>query len=173
MNQRFDKANVRIDDKGNVFIDAPGYAAQVAEAPPSNAVRPTGTAAVVAGQTAADKLTRRYFLVTQQTATGMTEFDIDVYVNSKWIRRLANSEGQVIQEVTKFLVPGRNTVLMAAHKAMQGARKSYSPSHQFQVVIGSGNVGGDNVMIDDPVVRFTRTAAEDRDLSQEFSFTTR
>ena len=119
------------------------------------------------------KLTRRYFLITEQTAPGMTEFDIDVYVNSKWIRKLGNEDGQIYTEITRYLVPGKNTVLLNARKLSNGSRKSYSPEHLFRVIIGEGNVGGNHVMIDRTVVDFKRTAADQENVSKEFSFVTR
>jgi hypothetical protein len=165
-NQKFEKATVRIDEKGNVFIDAPGYAVKSVEGGPSKSARssePVGAA----------QLTRRYWLVTEQTVPGMTEYDIDIYVNAKWIRKLRNTDDQIITEVTRFLTPGKNTVLLTARKSKNEKRKSYSPEHVFRVIIGEGNVGGDNVMIDNPIVRFERTAAESTDVSQEFTLTTR
>ncbi|MFZ5469268.1 MAG: hypothetical protein ACOZIN_07480 [Myxococcota bacterium] len=162
-NQKFDKATVRIDEKGNVHIDAPGYAVKAVE----GGKRPNDSASGPA------QLTRRYWLVTEQTVPGMTEFDIDVYVNAKWIRKLHNNDEQIIAEVTKYLVPGKNTVLLTATKTATGARKSFSREHVFRVIIGEGNVGGDNVMIDNPIVKFERTAADASDLSQEFVLTTR
>ena len=37
----------------------------------------------------------------------------------------------------------------------------------LKVVIGEGNVGGDHVMIDNPLVELTRTAAELDDRTEE------
>jgi hypothetical protein len=54
-----------------------------------------------------------------------------------------------------------------------GTPKSYSPQHYFKVIIGEGNVGGDNVMIDNPIIRFQRTAADTKNVSEEFTLTTR
>jgi hypothetical protein len=103
----------------------------------------------------------------------MAEYDIDLYINSKWIRKLRNNEEQIITEITRYLQPGKNTVLFTARKVAVGSRKSYSPQHYFKVIIGEGNVGGDNVMIDNPIIRFQRTAADTKDVSEEFTLTTR
>jgi hypothetical protein len=174
-NQKFDHANVRIDERGNVLIDAPGYAVKTVQPGMQGGMvmtNPgmTGTGVPMVPQ---PQMTRRYWLVTEQTVPGMTEYDIDVYVNAKWIRKLRNSEEQIVTEVTKFLQPGRNTVLLTAHKVSNGPRKSFSPEHLFQVILGEGNVGGDNVMIDNPLVKFKVTAADTDDTSKEFSFNTR
>lgn len=174
-NQRFERAAVRIDDKGNVFIEAAGYAVKSLEsgsATPAGATTPAPTAATaVAGDA---KLTKRYWLVTEQTAPGMTDFDIDVYINSKWVRKLRNADEQIVTEVTRYLAPGKNTVLLIARKMATGtARKSFSAAHAYRVIVGEGNVGGDNVMIDHTVLKFECTAAEGAEISKEYTFTTR
>jgi hypothetical protein len=202
-NQKFEKvASVRIDDQGNVYIDAPAYAVKLVSAPPAPAPAPAvatpapapvpppapapapvapAPAPVVAApapapapvDTTPARITRRYWLVTEQSAVGMSEYDIDLYVNSRWVRKLRNGEEQVISEITRELQPGKNTVLMIAHKVAGGSRRSESPQHVFKVIIGEGNEGGGNVMIDNPLIRFQRTAAETEDLSEEFTLTTR
>jgi hypothetical protein len=180
--QKFEKATVLIDEKGDVYIDAPGYAARIVTPPsapapaapaPAASTPPAAPAATAPGAEAPARLTQRYFLVTQQSVPGMAEYDIDVYINSKWIRKLRGSEDQVIQDVTRNLQPGKNTILLTARKTSAGERKSYSPQHTFKVIIGEGNVGGDNVMIDNPVIQFQRTAADTQDVSEEFTLTTR
>src|SRR6476619_7381652 len=103
-NQKFDKVNVSIDDSGNVFIEAPGYNVRQVEGNPEGqrAREPQGTP------------TRKYFLVTEQAVPGMTEFDIDVYVNSKWVRKLRNGDEQIVTDITKNLALGKNTLLFMA-----------------------------------------------------------
>jgi hypothetical protein len=202
-NQRFEKVtSVRIDEQGNVHIDAPAYAVKVVNAPPPTAApakpapapvaptpapvaspapapapAPTATAAPAPApapvDTAPARLTRRYWLTTAQSVPGMTDYDIDLFINSRWVRKLRNSEEQVIAEITDSLVPGKNTVLLMAHKVAAGARRSESPQHVFKVIIGEGNEGGGNVMIDNPLIRYQRTAAETEDQSEEFTLTTR
>ncbi|HSP78922.1 MAG TPA: hypothetical protein VLQ93_10350 [Myxococcaceae bacterium] len=184
-NQKFEKATVRIDEQGNVHIDAPGYAVRMVTPPPSAApatpapaapapaAAPTPASAPAKEARAPSRITRRYWLVTEQTAPGMTEYDIDLYVNSKWVRKLRNGEEQVVSEITRHLLPGKNTVLFVAHKVAGEARRSLSPEHVFRIIIGEGNEGGGNLMIDNPLVRFQRTAADDGDVSEEFTLSTR
>jgi hypothetical protein len=163
-NQKFDKVNVRIDEQGNVFIDAPGYNVRQVEGGPQDrpAAKPAGV------------LTKKYFLVTEQNAVGMTEYDVDVYVNSKWLRKLRGTDDQIVTDITKNLSPGQNTILFMAKKKLQGSSpKSFSKEHFFKVLIGEGTMSGDHVMIDNPVVRFERTAADQGDHTQEFTLVTR
>jgi hypothetical protein len=161
-NQRFDKAAVRIDDRGNIFIDAPGY--QVKSVDNASGALREGS----------DRVSRRYWLVTEQSMVGMTEFDVDLFINSKWVRKLKNNEEQIVTEITKYLTPGKNEVTLIARKLpVEKARKSFSKQHVFKVIIGEGNVGGENVMIDNPLVKFERNASETEDVSQEFTITAR
>jgi len=161
-NQKFEKATVRIDEKGNVLIEAPGYAVKQVEGGPSEV--PVSNSGVIQKQ---------YFLVTEQNVVGMSEYDIDLYVNSKWVRKLKSAEDQIVSEITRNLVPGKNTVMFIAKKVAPEARKSLSSNHFFRIIIGEGTMSGDHVMIDNPVVRFERTAANTDDVSKEFSLTAR
>ncbi|MHA7631990.1 hypothetical protein [Corallococcus sp. M7] len=190
-NTRFEKATVRIDAEGNVHIDAPGYAARVTNVtptstPPSTATPPAAApldagvvaqapapAAPTAAPTVPGRITQRYWLVTEQTTPGMTDFDIDVYVNSRWLRRLRNNEDQVVVDITSQLRPGANAVTLIARKQNTGSRRSTSPGNVFKVIIGEGNEGGGNVMIDTPLIRFQKTAADAQDATEEFTLTTR
>ena len=165
-NQKFDKVNVSIDGEGNVFIEAPGYNVRQVDGAgsdrPAQPPQPVGMP------------THKYFLVTEQASPGMTEFDVDVYVNSKWLRKLRGNDEQIVTDITKNLQLGKNTVMFIAKKNVQGSSlKSFSKEHFFRVIIGEGQMSGDHVMIDNPVVRFERTAADGSDVTQEFTLTTR
>lgn len=191
--QKFEKATVRIDERGNIFIDAPGYAAKVVQGPPvtrapAPAPAPTPMPAIPppapvvaapppppapAPAPVPTRITKRYWLATSQTAPGMTEYDIDVYINAKWLMTLRNGSEQDVVDITRYLVPGKNTVTFEAKKLSSGERKSYSNEHVFSVVVGEGNEGGGNVMIDNPLASFKRTAADTDSISREFTFNTR
>lgn len=207
-NTKFEKATVRIDEAGNIHIDAPGYAAKVttvaapaavpaaaAQAPapaavpavgqaPAQPAAPAPVAAAPASAPAAPaapapapavpgRITQRYWLVAEQTVPGMTDYDIDVYVNSRWLQKLRSNEDQVVADITRHLQPGANQVTLIARKLVGATRRSNSPNHVFRVIIGEGNEGGGNVMIDNPLIRYQRTAADGKDDTQEFTLTTR
>ena len=157
-NQTFENATVRIDAQGNVHIDAPGYA--VAGASPASGAEPTPPRT--------GSIAHRYFLVTSQNAPGATQYDIDVYINAKWVRTLRSDEDQIVADITRFLQPGENRILLVARKNITGGRKSHSPGHYFRVIVGQGNEGGNNVMIERALVDFKRTAADMDDVSKEF-----
>jgi hypothetical protein len=173
-NQQFDKARVRIDAQGNVHIEAPGYAVRQVGAAPASATAPaavTVPAAPPPSQQAAPSV--RYWVITEQTEPGMAEFDVEVFVNGQWVRRLSGSEPQIIAELTPHLRPGANTVLLSARKTAGASRKSLSPAHQFRVIIAEGTAEEGRVVLEKPLVRFQRSAAEAHDVSEEFRITTR
>ncbi len=200
-NIKFDKCSVKIDESGNVMIEAQGYRVKRLEgaAPPPAPVAqqqqpppqpqpqampvmvPVGVPYGMPYQqpqappapVQIPKITKHYWMVTHQNAPGMTEFDIDVYVNAKWLMTLRNGNQQDVVEVTRFLIPGQNNVTFEAKKLSSGPRKSFSPEHQFIVVIGEGDAGGDNVMINNPLVTFKRSAADSESSSKDYSFVTR
>jgi hypothetical protein len=183
--QRFDNCTVVIDDRGNVRIEAKGYAVKVeggdavrAGSPANTAPANTQSGGVTgtpangygAGTTQAGtgRLSRRYFLVAEQSVEGGTQFEIDVFVNAQWIRKIQGTDGALPIEVTKYFRPGQNRVFLAAKKAIAGDRRYYTRDVWMKVVIGEGNVGGDHVMIDAPLVVMTRTAADMDDRNEEY-----
>lgn len=181
--QRFDNATVIIDDRGNIRIEAKGYAVKIegataAPAPPASPpAYPTGPApqaAPAAGgygvgvAPGTGRLSRRYFLVAEQSVEGGAQYEIDVFINAQWIRKIQGTDGALPIEVTRYFRPGPNRVFLAARKAIVGDRRYYTRDVWIRVVIGEGNVGGDHVMIDAPLVVMTRTAADMDDRNEEF-----
>ena len=192
-NQRFENCTVTIDEHGNLNIEAKGYAVRTgggaqpalraaplaasplppaASTPPAAAAAPPAAPAPAPVAPAPEKLTRRYFLATEQTRPGGTQYDIAVFINAKWIRELKSDEAQVVAEVTRYLRPGMNKVTLVATKR-PGDRKSTSPDVVYRVVIGEGDEGGDHVRIDRTLVDARRTAAESGDVTEEFALVAR
>jgi hypothetical protein len=160
--QRFENATVVIDDRGDIHIEAKGYAVKTVEAPAGAA-----PAASDAQPAPGGKPSRRYFLVAEQDRPG-TQYDVAVFINAQWIREVKQGDDQVVMEITRYLKAGPNKVVLAAVKKIEGDRASYSKDVKLRVVLGEGNVGGGHVMIDAPLVEATRTAAEIDDRTDEF-----
>ncbi len=160
VNQKFENVTVVIDDKGNVLIAAKGY--EVQAVPPKTS---PATSAVAPGP-----VTKRYFLVSEIAGPGMAQYDIDVFVNSVWIKRFSSSDpqAQTVAEITRHLHKGKNTVHFTATKVMGEQRKSASPQHYIKIYIGEGNMGGNNVMIDNPLLEYKRDASETQNFADEF-----
>ncbi|MBI3179430.1 MAG: hypothetical protein HYZ27_07190 [Deltaproteobacteria bacterium] len=154
--QTFENCTVQIDANGNVLITAKGYAVQGGAgdaAPPSTA--------------GGGPPSRRYWLVTEKAAPGMTQYDIDLFINAKWVRKFLDKEEQVVMEITKHLQAGRNKVSFIAKKNVGDVRVSTSPQHYFRIIIGEGNSGGRNVMISRKAIEYKRTALESKDFQDE------
>lgn len=163
INAKMERCTVTFDGKGNVMISAPGYQVESVQAPPPDGTAPITTAAL--GGT----LTKKYFVVSEQSMPGMTQYDIDLYVNSKWVRKFHSDDEQVVTDVTQFMHPGPNKVLFVAKKNVIGTRKSFSPDATYRITLGEGEATGDKVVIDNPLVSFKRSADQGEDTSQEFS----
>jgi hypothetical protein len=157
--QRIENATVVIDAQGNVHIEAKGYAVRAVT--PAQPAGPSD-----AGAETPARVTRRYFLAAEHPEPG-TQYDLAIFINAQWIREVKASEPQVVMEITRYLRPGPNKVVLAPTRRVHGERLSSSRDVALKVVIGEGNVGGDHVMIDNPLVEMTRTAAELEDRTEE------
>lgn len=167
IDQRIENATVVIDAQGNVHIEAKGYAVHAAGNPAAlgPASRPAGSTETGAASPA--RLTRRYFLATEHSQPG-TQYDLAIFINAQWIREVKSTEPSAVMEITKYLRPGPNKLTLAATKRLAGQRLAVTQDAALRVVVGEGNVGGDHLMIDVPLVETTRTAAEMDDRTEEF-----
>ena len=175
--QSFEKCKaVRIDDKGDVYLDCPAYQVEAApavgtaapaQAQPASYTPPPASAAAPAS------ITKHYWLVTEQTEKGAAQYDLDLWINSKWLRKLRAGEDQIVLDITKYLVPGTNKLIFGATKKLEGGRKSSSPSAYIKAIVGEGEAGGQNVMIDTVLVEVKRTAAELDNRNEEFTVNAR
>ena len=172
-NQRFENATVVIDAQGNVNILARGYSVsrpepEVAAAPPPAA--PARPPVAAPEPRPGDKPTHRYFLVAEQAVPGITEYDVAVFVNGRWVRELRADGDAEPFEFTRFLQPGPNKVTMVATKRVLGsARRSTSREATLKVTLGEGSAGAGTVYVDTPLYSMTRTAAETETYTEEYT----
>ena len=171
-NQRFENATVVIDGQGNVDIQARGYAARASA--PGALAGPVGAPPRLAGAEPAPaapaRLARRYFLATEQSELDGTQYDVEVFIDSSWVRVLRSADGPTVMEVTRYLHPGRNQITLASTKRLVGvARRSTRADVTLRIVIGAGSAGDGRVTIDAPLVVVTRSAAEVDDKVEEFT----
>lgn len=174
--QKFENCTVVIDAQGNVHIQAKGYAvrtsgeeARAAPIEPQHAGSGGGVSSRPPAGTGngAARVTRRYFLAAEQTPPG-PQFDLGIFINAQWIREVKANETSTVIEITKYLRPGPNKLTLAATKRLGGERLAFTRDVTLRVVVGEGNVGGDHVMIDVPLVETVRTAVEMNDRTEEF-----
>jgi hypothetical protein len=169
--QRFENCTVVIDAKGAVHIEAKGYAVRVDPGPAAAPAAPPAPAAqpVTATRPAAPaRLAKRYFLASEPSRPDGAGYDVAIFINAAWIREIKANEPQAVFEVTRYLRPGPNTIVFAATKRSGADRRGSARDATLKLVIGEGNIGGDHVMIDDPLVEMTRTADEADDRTEEF-----
>ena len=185
--QSFEKCKtVKIDDRGDIYLDCPGYEVQaqapVAQAPvaaaalaaPAAIVPAAPTPSVAAssvGAPPAGPIGKHYWLVSEENPGA--QYDLDIFVNSKWVRKVKAGEPQIVLEVTRYLSPGPNKVLFAATKHLEAGRKSTSAAAFLKITVGEGEAGGNTVMIDNPLVECKRTAAETDNVNEEFTLQAR
>jgi hypothetical protein len=167
--QKFDKCKtVRIDDRGDLYLECPGY--QVQQQPTA---APASTAAPALApllpSAVAAAMNKRYWLVTEEKDGAAAQYDVDVFINAKFIRKIKAGEPQVVLEITRYLHSGANKVLFAATKRAEGGRKSASPASFLKLVVGEGDSGGNTVTIDNPLIESKRTAAETENVNEEFT----
>ncbi|MDI7266888.1 MAG: hypothetical protein QME96_02710 [Myxococcota bacterium] len=135
--------------------------ATVAPAPPTAPAAPAQ--AVVAPPPAPQRSgpapTKRYFLITQGSGGAAVAETIRVNINGLLAREIDSAGTQVIVDVTDRINLGPNSVTIMSTK-----KPGYAPgssSSTFQVIVGEGRVeAGGRVVIDVPVVTYTRTAAD-------------
>jgi hypothetical protein len=114
-------------------------------------------------------MSKRYWLVSEEKDGSAAQYDVDVFINAKFIRKIRAGEPQVVLEITRYLHPGANKVLFAATKRAEGGRKSASPASFLKLVVGEGDSGGNTVTIDNPLIESKRTAAETENVNEEFT----
>ena len=144
-------SSVRVDKSGDVRIECPGYDLQTSGQTPSA----TPLEPIVPG-----RITKRYWVVSEQTDPGATAFDVDVYVNSKWLKRFRNDDEPIVLEITKHLSPGMNKILFAPARSTAAQRRVPNPKFQYRFVVGEGESSGGHVVIDQPLFEMKLTAAD-------------
>ncbi len=169
-NQTFAACEVKFDDKGDVYITAKGV--KIGVQPTAGDAKKDGKDDTV-GPSADGKLVKRYWLVSAQAKPGLVQYDVDVYVNGKFVKKVRSADDRVVMEVTKWVQAGDNKARLVATKNMGDKRVSSSAADTLEIIIGEGTVGGGTVAIDKPVVSVKRNAQETKNITEEVSFTGR
>ena len=165
----FEKCNnVKVESNGDVKIDCPGYDLKAAAGAAQPEPEPAKAAAPPAS--ALGKISKHYWLVTSQTQPGATQFDVDLYVNGKWVKRFKNSDSAAVIEISKHLVAGDNKIIFAATKAAE-PRKATSAEAVYKFIIGEGDIVGANLRLDKVDITYQKTAADVENSTDEKSLT--
>ena len=158
--QNFENCSVQIDDKGNVHITAKGYEIHAVQAKQTPTPPPP------------PPVTKSYFLVAE-TPKGDSQYDVDVFINSVFVKRILSTEKQLTLEVTGYLVLGKNIVHFTAVKNLKEGRKSLMASDALTINIGEGTQTPKTIVLDSVLVEYVRTAAEVINFDGDVVFTGR
>ena len=156
---------VSIDAKGNIHITAKGYKIQVSGGSGSTTTTPARrTPARRSAMKTVGSATEKYYLVSFFNKQGATQYDIELFINGKMIRRIRSRSGQIAVDVTRFIKRGKpNEVIFVSRKNYgTKGRISASALDYFRVVLGSGFENRGQIVLKSSVVETKRTAAETR-----------
>lgn len=144
---------VKFDEKGDMYITAPGYNVKVVsggknkeaereETPES--VESTADDAQLSGPIEvhydADVSTSHRFLLTLANPDrSKVPYDVDVLINGKHAVTYKHTRGNASQDVSEFITSGENTISFIARRV---PGKSASGDHSMKVLLGVGSYDG-------------------------------
>jgi hypothetical protein len=134
---------VRVDDQGNVWIEAPQYRIEVEQ--PHTSANPTS-------KPGEGIPTGKYWLVTQDNQS--QNHEIEVLLNGVAVQRFKSGDAQVILDLQPHLLKGINTVTF---NALPGAQPA---GGVLMMYIGTGAQEGGLVNLDNPQVTYTRRSSD-------------
>ena len=197
MGYKLEKCSATFDDKGDLYLDCPGYnftfeteegnsaaapanAAPAASAPAqASPAVPAATTPIPQGPAAAlppsqlavpPKLSAQYVLFSSQSEIGAAGFDIDVFINGVLAVRIKNDDVQVVEDVTKFMKKGENTVTFVARKkpSIRDVQAAKNDFIEIQITEGAVDPSTDSLVIKaDTGITYRVTAAEKQDNTKE------
>jgi hypothetical protein len=163
--QTFKDCEVRIDERGDIHITATGYKVVAPEgekpAPP-----PGGATGPAEGD-------RRFWLISKFNDRGAAGFDVEVYINNTFVKKIRAGDDPLVLDVSRFIQPGDNRISMLATKNPTAARGSRSPADTLEVVLGEGIASGGTVTIDKVHATFKRNGSESGTLREDYLVTAR
>lgn len=161
--QVFDNVSVEIDADGNVHLKSDVY--KVGSAGVGTAVtQPTPDKEIPRGV--------RYWLVSEENAPGMSQYDFDVFVNGNLVKTVKSGEPQVVEDVTRFVLPGSNTVTITARKNFGAGRRAESKDFYMRIYIGKGELNATGaIVIESADIDYRRTSAEVTNFADQLTFT--
>ena len=195
MGYKLEKCSATFDDKGDLYLNCPGYnftfeteegtsaapasAQPAAPASPGTSDIPAATTPIPQGptadlppsqQAAPPKLSAQYVLFSSQSEIGAAGFDIDVFINGVLAVRIKNDDVQVVEDVTKFMKKGENKVTFVARKkpSIRDVQVSKTDFIEIQITEGAVDPATDSLVIKaDTGITYRVTAAEKQDTTKE------
>jgi hypothetical protein len=158
-----DKATIRFDAQGNIYIDAPGYqlqmgmVGQVGPAPVPNPRPPT------IAPPAANLVTygRWWLVVEDSKSSGHT---VDIWINDQLATTVRSGDGGKLVELSRWLRLGANNVIVKS--------SSTNPTGGiFAVYLGAGGAEKGAFDMPAPVVNYELGSSRTGPYQREYNFT--
>jgi hypothetical protein len=159
VNQEFKGCTVRFDDKGNVYIDAPGYKIKKLDSGGSQDGSPSpSTTTVVTEKKKTTPVKKKYFLVTEENDGTKVWDKYSLIVNGNVVKTFKSSDGVLLEDISKNLSQGTNQIIVTASKVdkFPGSSKSY----WYRVIIGEGHEEDKKIVIDKTLMQMTRLGSD-------------
>ena len=152
---------VRIDENGDIHLDAPQYEVKVME---------TGGAPADAkkGDNNAAGLANKYYLATKGNGK-RAQYDLVVNVNGVERIVIPAKQSSTIEEMTGWLKKGENTVTITARKKLGNGRLSTSKDDSLTLMIGLGHEENKIVKIDSLKATFKCDASKLSDFTKTYT----
>lgn len=145
----FKSVTVRIDERGDVWVDAPQYRVEIDDPGSKGAADTTRTTTPT---TAAGAATGHYWLVSEDN--GSVGHVVDVVVNGTLVQRIRSGDAQIILDLGPYLRQGGNTVTLSTTAAGAGG------GGPLNVYLGTGSNRSGTVVLDNLEVTYTRRAQD-------------
>jgi len=139
----FKSVNVRIDDQGNVWVDAPQYRVEVQGSASNAGSSSSAPAAAPMG---------RYWLVTQDNQSQGHE--IEVLVNGVLVQKIRSGDAQLILDIGKYLKVGSNTIVFNAMPATK------LDGGLLNIYVGTGSNDSGTLNLDAPTISYARRSTD-------------
>jgi len=166
-NREFESCTVRFDADGNLHITAPGF--EIKKQP---AKKPRGDGGAITATPG--KLSKSYFLVSEESRRGATRYEVAVYVNGKRVTTIRSNADPAAIDITRFVKPGKNEVrFFATKKKSAKPRKKSSPAAYLEIQVGEGRARADTVTLTKTLLQYKRSASESSTYDHTYRFTAR
>jgi hypothetical protein len=160
--QTFEGCSVTVTANGDVYVTAPGYRIQAAEAPEVG-YAPPEAAAPSARPPAVATTGPHWWLVTEDN--GSNGHTVQVFVNDALVQTVRSRDPQAINDISKWLVPGQNRVRLMSDSVNASGGALY-------VYIGRGSNESGTVVLDKPDVQYGLGASRTGPYSREYTLDT-
>jgi hypothetical protein len=153
---------VKIDDKGDIHLTAPQYEVKVMETGDSKSGNPsaaTSDTPVVSGQ---------YFIATDGPGKKV-QYQLSIAINGVERLVIPPKSSSTIEEISKWLVKGKNKVIVTAIKKIDNGRISTSSADVLKLMIGRGHEEKKVVKIDKLLATFSCDASKLTDFAKQYT----